>query len=98
MLVMFFFTRIRTYEHEGTWGKALVTYDLEISLPPSIRQTGLVEVIINTKLLLSTANCVYFCILFYKICYSFSLAFYAASTHFILRWMPLLNCLNTVNK
>ncbi|KAM6448107.1 serine-protein kinase ATM isoform 1-T2 [Liasis olivaceus] len=39
--------RIRTYEHEGMWGKALVTYDLETSLPPSIRQTGLVEALQN---------------------------------------------------
>ncbi|XP_026541131.1 serine-protein kinase ATM isoform X1 [Notechis scutatus] len=39
--------RIRTYEHEGLWGKALVTYDLQTSLPPSIRQAGLVEALQN---------------------------------------------------
>lgn len=30
--------RIRTYEHEAVWEKALVTYDLETSLSPSTRQ------------------------------------------------------------
>ncbi|XP_034265463.1 LOW QUALITY PROTEIN: serine-protein kinase ATM [Pantherophis guttatus] len=39
--------RIRTYEHEGMWGKALVTYDLQTNLPPSIRQAGLVEALQN---------------------------------------------------
>ncbi|XP_013917836.1 PREDICTED: serine-protein kinase ATM [Thamnophis sirtalis] len=39
--------RIRTYEHEGMWGKALVTYDLQTSLPPSIRQAGLVQALQN---------------------------------------------------
>lgn len=45
VVVSCYFNRIRTYEHEGMWGKALVTYDLQTSLPPSIRQAGLVEVI-----------------------------------------------------
>ncbi|KAM9801505.1 serine-protein kinase ATM [Neosynchiropus ocellatus] len=36
-------TRIRTYEHEAMWGKALVTYDLHSSLPEVTRQVGIVE-------------------------------------------------------
>ncbi|KAL8191035.1 UNVERIFIED_CONTAM: hypothetical protein K2H54_066883, partial [Gekko kuhli] len=39
--------RIRTYEHEAVWGKALVTYDLETSLPPSTRQAGIIEALQN---------------------------------------------------
>ncbi|KAJ6662351.1 hypothetical protein lerEdw1_012515 [Lerista edwardsae] len=39
--------RIRTYEHEALWGKALVTYDLETSLSPSIRQAGMIEALQN---------------------------------------------------
>ncbi|XP_066475514.1 serine-protein kinase ATM [Tiliqua scincoides] len=39
--------RIRTYEHEALWGKALVTYDLETSLSPSIRQAGITEALQN---------------------------------------------------
>uniref|UniRef100_A0A8C0ZKN4 non-specific serine/threonine protein kinase n=1 Tax=Cyanistes caeruleus TaxID=156563 RepID=A0A8C0ZKN4_CYACU len=39
--------RIRTYEHEGVWGKALVTYDLETSLSPSTRQAGIIEALQN---------------------------------------------------
>lgn len=36
--------RIRTYEHEAAWGKALLTYDLEASLPSSVCQAGIIEV------------------------------------------------------
>lgn len=36
--------RIRTYEHEALWGKALTSYDLHTSLPKVTRQVGLVEV------------------------------------------------------
>eukprot|EP00066_Takifugu_rubripes_P017315 XP_011606581.1 PREDICTED: serine-protein kinase ATM [Takifugu rubripes] len=36
-------TRIRTYEHEALWGKALTSYDLHTSLPEVTRQVGLVE-------------------------------------------------------
>ncbi|XP_048349844.1 serine-protein kinase ATM [Sphaerodactylus townsendi] len=39
--------RIRTYEHEAVWGKALVTYDLERSLPPATRQAGIIEALQN---------------------------------------------------
>uniref|UniRef100_A0A6J0UF85 non-specific serine/threonine protein kinase n=1 Tax=Pogona vitticeps TaxID=103695 RepID=A0A6J0UF85_9SAUR len=39
--------RIRTYEHEAVWGKALVTYDLERSLPPLTRQAGIIEALQN---------------------------------------------------
>ncbi|XP_053871494.1 serine-protein kinase ATM isoform X1 [Malaclemys terrapin pileata] len=39
--------RIRTYEHEAIWGKALVTYDLEASLPPATRQAGIIEALQN---------------------------------------------------
>ncbi|XP_064027162.1 serine-protein kinase ATM isoform X2 [Pogoniulus pusillus] len=39
--------RIRTYEHEAVWEKALVTYDLEASLSPSTRQAGIIEVLQN---------------------------------------------------
>uniref|UniRef100_A0A8C6Z7X0 non-specific serine/threonine protein kinase n=1 Tax=Nothoprocta perdicaria TaxID=30464 RepID=A0A8C6Z7X0_NOTPE len=39
--------RIRTYEHEAVWGKALVTYDLETSLSPSTRQAGIIEALQN---------------------------------------------------
>ncbi|XP_009997696.1 PREDICTED: serine-protein kinase ATM [Chaetura pelagica] len=39
--------RIRTYEHEAVWEKALVTYDLEISLSPSTRQAGIIEALQN---------------------------------------------------
>ncbi|XP_077468061.1 serine-protein kinase ATM [Stigmatopora argus] len=35
--------RIRTYEHEAMWGKALTSYDLHSSLPDVIRQVGIVE-------------------------------------------------------
>ncbi|XP_033833204.1 serine-protein kinase ATM [Periophthalmus magnuspinnatus] len=36
-------TRIRTYEHEANWGKALTSYDLHSSLPEAIRQVGIVK-------------------------------------------------------
>lgn len=36
-------TRIRTYEHEAMWGKALTSYDLHSSLPDAIRHVGIVE-------------------------------------------------------
>lgn len=36
--------RIRTYEHEAMWGKALTSYDLHSSLPEVTRQVGIVEV------------------------------------------------------
>ncbi|XP_019950752.2 serine-protein kinase ATM [Paralichthys olivaceus] len=36
-------TRIRTYEHEAMWGKALTSYDLHSSLPETTRQVGIVE-------------------------------------------------------
>ncbi|XP_061537263.1 serine-protein kinase ATM isoform X2 [Phycodurus eques] len=36
-------TRIRTYEHEAMWGKALTSYDLHATLPDVIRQVGIVE-------------------------------------------------------
>ncbi|MEE6472818.1 hypothetical protein FKM82_009734 [Ascaphus truei] len=39
--------RIRTYEHEAMWGKALVTYDLEMNLPPSTRQAGIMQALQN---------------------------------------------------
>ncbi|NXF07653.1 ATM kinase, partial [Smithornis capensis] len=39
--------RIRTYEHEAVWEKALVTYDLETSLAPSTRQAGIIEALQN---------------------------------------------------
>ncbi|XP_072317352.1 LOW QUALITY PROTEIN: serine-protein kinase ATM [Eucyclogobius newberryi] len=36
-------TRIRTYEHEAMWAKALTSYDLHSSLPEVIRQVGIME-------------------------------------------------------
>ncbi|KAK7810840.1 LOW QUALITY PROTEIN: hypothetical protein U0070_020005 [Myodes glareolus] len=36
-------TRIRTYEHEAMWGKALVTYDLETAISSSTRQSGIIQ-------------------------------------------------------
>ncbi|XP_068601356.1 serine-protein kinase ATM [Brachionichthys hirsutus] len=36
-------TRIRTYEHEAMWGKALMSYDLHTTLPEVARQVGIVE-------------------------------------------------------
>ncbi|KAI1893429.1 hypothetical protein AGOR_G00123630 [Albula goreensis] len=40
-------TRIRTYEHEAQWGKALTTYDLHAGLPEVTRQVGIVEALQN---------------------------------------------------
>ncbi|NXH12272.1 ATM kinase, partial [Bucco capensis] len=42
--------RIRTYEHEAVWEKALVTYDLEASLPAATRQAGIIEALQNLGL------------------------------------------------
>ncbi|KAM3935269.1 serine-protein kinase ATM-like [Leptodactylus fuscus] len=39
--------RIRTYEHEAMWGKALVTYDLETNLTPATRQAGIMQALQN---------------------------------------------------
>uniref|UniRef100_UPI00398E438B serine-protein kinase ATM n=1 Tax=Pristiophorus japonicus TaxID=55135 RepID=UPI00398E438B len=39
--------RIRTYEHEALWDKALVTYDIEMNLPVSTRQAGIVQALQN---------------------------------------------------
>ncbi|XP_054649530.1 serine-protein kinase ATM isoform X1 [Dunckerocampus dactyliophorus] len=36
-------TRIRTYEHESMWGKALTSYDLHSTLPDVTRQVGIVQ-------------------------------------------------------
>ncbi|XP_027901387.1 serine-protein kinase ATM [Xiphophorus couchianus] len=36
-------TRIRTYEHEAMWGKALTSYDLHSTLPEVTRLVGIVE-------------------------------------------------------
>ncbi|XP_030599575.1 serine-protein kinase ATM-like [Archocentrus centrarchus] len=36
-------TRIRTYEHEAMWGRALTSYDLHCTLPEVTRQVGIVE-------------------------------------------------------
>ncbi|XP_022052894.2 serine-protein kinase ATM isoform X1 [Acanthochromis polyacanthus] len=43
-------TRIRTYEHEAMWGKALSSYDLHSTLPEVIRQVGIVEGLQNLGL------------------------------------------------
>ncbi|XP_043928554.1 serine-protein kinase ATM isoform X2 [Protopterus annectens] len=39
--------RIRTYEHEAMWGKALVTYDLEMNLSAATRQAGIMQAMQN---------------------------------------------------
>lgn len=44
MLIISLPCRIRTYEHEALWGKALTCYDLHASLPEVTRHVGLVEV------------------------------------------------------
>ncbi|XP_063061017.1 serine-protein kinase ATM [Engraulis encrasicolus] len=36
-------TRIRTYEHEALWGRALASYDLHTNLPEVTRLVGIVE-------------------------------------------------------
>lgn len=41
------YIRIRTYEHEAMWGKALASYDLHANLPEVTRQVGIMEVKIN---------------------------------------------------
>ncbi|XP_023669570.2 serine-protein kinase ATM [Paramormyrops kingsleyae] len=43
-------TRIRTYEHEALWGKALTSYDLHSSLPEVTRQVGILEALQNSGL------------------------------------------------
>ncbi|XP_042136876.2 serine-protein kinase ATM isoform X1 [Peromyscus maniculatus bairdii] len=43
-------TRIRTYEHEAMWGKALVTYDLETTISSSTRQSGIIQALQNLGL------------------------------------------------
>ena len=41
--------RIQTYEHEGEWGKAVGSYDLELSEPASAStQLGLLQVSLKT--------------------------------------------------
>lgn len=44
MLIISLPCRIRTYEHEALWGKALTCYDLHASLPEATRHVGMVEV------------------------------------------------------
>ncbi|XP_069747371.1 serine-protein kinase ATM isoform X3 [Narcine bancroftii] len=39
--------RVRTYEHELLWDKALVTYDIEMNLSDSTRQAGIVQALQN---------------------------------------------------
>eukprot|EP00069_Balaena_mysticetus_P018420 bmy_11185T0 len=43
-------TRLRTYEHEAMWGKALVTYDLETAISSSTRQAGIIQALQNLGL------------------------------------------------
>ncbi|XP_037361576.1 serine-protein kinase ATM [Talpa occidentalis] len=43
-------TRLRTYEHEAMWGKALVTYDLETAISSSVRQAGIIQALQNLGL------------------------------------------------
>ncbi|XP_073922893.1 serine-protein kinase ATM isoform X4 [Castor canadensis] len=43
-------TRLRTYEHEAMWGKALVTYDLETAISSSARQAGIIQALQNLGL------------------------------------------------
>ncbi|XP_047662626.1 serine-protein kinase ATM isoform X3 [Tachysurus fulvidraco] len=43
-------TRIRTYEHEAMWGKALASYDLHANLPEVTRQVGIMEGLQNLGL------------------------------------------------
>ncbi|XP_066511955.1 serine-protein kinase ATM-like isoform X1 [Hoplias malabaricus] len=43
-------TRIRTYEHEAMWGKAVASYDLHSYLPEVTRQVGIVEGLQNLGL------------------------------------------------
>ncbi|XP_069045887.1 serine-protein kinase ATM isoform X1 [Lepisosteus oculatus] len=43
-------TRIRTYEHEALWGKALASYDLHANLPEVTRQVGIIQALQNCGL------------------------------------------------
>ncbi|KAF3823539.1 hypothetical protein GH733_007007 [Mirounga leonina] len=43
-------TRLRTYEHEAMWGKALVTYDLETAISSATRQAGIIQALQNLGL------------------------------------------------
>nr|XP_019570457.1 PREDICTED: serine-protein kinase ATM isoform X1 [Rhinolophus sinicus]XP_019570459.1 PREDICTED: serine-protein kinase ATM isoform X1 [Rhinolophus sinicus]XP_019570460.1 PREDICTED: serine-protein kinase ATM isoform X1 [Rhinolophus sinicus]XP_019570461.1 PREDICTED: serine-protein kinase ATM isoform X1 [Rhinolophus sinicus] len=43
-------TRLRTYEHEAMWGKALVTYDLETAISSSTCQAGIIQALQNLGL------------------------------------------------
>ncbi|XP_036115893.1 serine-protein kinase ATM isoform X3 [Molossus molossus] len=43
-------TRLRTYEHEAMWEKALVTYDLETTISSSTRQAGIIQALQNLGL------------------------------------------------
>lgn len=43
-------TRLRTYEHEAMWGKALATYDLETAISSSTRQAGIIQALQNLGL------------------------------------------------
>ncbi|XP_066103499.1 serine-protein kinase ATM [Saccopteryx bilineata] len=43
-------TRLRTYEHEAMWGKALVTYDLETGISSSAREAGIIQALQNLGL------------------------------------------------
>ncbi|EHB14073.1 Serine-protein kinase ATM [Heterocephalus glaber] len=43
-------TRLRTYEHEAMWEKALVTYDLETAISSSTRQAGIIQALQNLGL------------------------------------------------
>ncbi|MBN3300154.1 ATM kinase, partial [Amia calva] len=40
-------TRIRIYEHEAMWGRALTSYDLHSNLPDVTRQVGIIEALQN---------------------------------------------------
>ncbi|XP_057606316.1 serine-protein kinase ATM isoform X6 [Hippopotamus amphibius kiboko] len=43
-------TRLRTYEHEAMWGKALGTYDLETAISSPARQAGIIQALQNLGL------------------------------------------------
>ncbi|MBZ3884274.1 Serine-protein kinase ATM [Sciurus carolinensis] len=43
-------TRLRTYEHEAMWEKALVTYDLETTISSATRQAGIIQALQNLGL------------------------------------------------
>ncbi|CAN0220698.1 unnamed protein product [Lampetra fluviatilis] len=42
--------RVRTYEHEGEWEKALGVYDLDTALPMGVRQAGILQALQNCGL------------------------------------------------